>query len=175
MSTRLLFLLPIGMPAVAWSFCFVGGFLRERGTAPSLPYSDTIVEESGLVAYWPLSDLLTTLDTEGQTSVAADIFDHHNGTYTIPFAYPSTGSANAVQFTKPLSSSSLKRGTSIVPGDAGSTKNPLPASVVFEGGFVHHSVEHAEFAKVDRLHGRSLDQPHFQAGAGAVSVTGGLG
>jgi hypothetical protein len=144
MSTAPFFLVlvPIGLLAIAWSLCFVGCVLPTSGL-PGTPYSDTIVKDPNLIAYWPLSDLIGTsaapgtLNMEGQTAGASDISGNgHNGTYTIPFAYPSAGSANAVQFTKPIAAPFLKRATSIVPGDAGSIKNPLAASLDFEGGFV---------------------------------------
>ena len=57
MSTTLFFLIPIGLLAVAWSFCFVGCFLDSSGFA--IPYSNIILAETGLVAYWPLT---TTTD-----------------------------------------------------------------------------------------------------------------
>jgi hypothetical protein len=133
MSTTLFFLVPIGILAVVWSLCFVGACFQTSGLAS--PYSDNIVTESSLVAYWPLGDLLGTLDTQGQTSIAGDLSgNHHDGTYTIPPAYPS--GAQAVQFSKPIANPSLSRNPSIVAGDAGSVKNPLAASVDFEGGFV---------------------------------------
>jgi hypothetical protein len=130
MSTTLFFLVPIGMLAVVWSVCFVGCVFHTSGLAS--PYSDDIVGTTGLVAYWPLSDLLTPLNMTSQTSVAQDISGNgHNGTYTIPPAYPTTPANSAVP-----PNPSVARATSIVPGDAGSTKNPLPASVNFQGGYV---------------------------------------
>ena len=94
MGTTLFFLAPIGMLAVVWSLCFVGCFLNAQGV-PS-PYSDTIVVRSGLVAYWPLSDLLGTLNTKGATSKAGDLSGNgHDGTYTIPPPYPSGAQAVA--------------------------------------------------------------------------------
>jgi hypothetical protein len=135
MSTTLFFLVPIGMLAVAWSLCFVGCGLHTHGL--ETPYSDNIVTAPNLVAYWTLSDLLGaggtpgTLNMPGQTAGAGDLSgNNHNGAYTIPPDYPS------VQFSKPIAGSSLTRTASIVPNDSGSTKNPFPASVDFEGGFV---------------------------------------
>ena len=55
MSATLFFLIPIGMLAVVWSVCFVGCFLQTSGLEP--PYSNAILAEPSLVAYWPLSDL----------------------------------------------------------------------------------------------------------------------
>ena len=54
MSTTLFFLVPIGMLAIVWSVCFVGCVLQTSGLEP--PYSNTILAEASLVAYWPLSD-----------------------------------------------------------------------------------------------------------------------
>jgi hypothetical protein len=68
---------------------------------------------------------------KGQTSGAGDLSGNkHIGTYTVPPDYPSA------QFSKPITGSTLTRKTTIVPGDANSTKNPFPASVDFEGGYV---------------------------------------
>jgi hypothetical protein len=142
MNTTLFFLVPVGMLAVAWSLCFVGCVLQTHGEAQ--PYSDTIIasaSENGLVAYWPLSDLIGTsstfgtLNMVGQTAVAGDIFDGHSGNYTIPPAYPSFTAALGT--SDPLNTSFVTRKASIVPGDAGSTENSLPASVDFQGGFVN--------------------------------------
>ena len=58
MSTTLFFLVPIGMLAVVWSVCFVGCVFQTGGLEP--PYSNAILEESSLVAYWPLSDFTAT-------------------------------------------------------------------------------------------------------------------
>jgi hypothetical protein len=136
MSTALFFLIPIGMLAVVWSVCFVGCHFPTSGL-PYPPYSDFILNDSNttpsLLAYWTLSDLLfpTTLNAVGQTEVANDLSsNNHNGTYTIPPDYPVS------QFSDPIANSSLTRDTSIVNGDANSTKNTLPASVNFKGGYV---------------------------------------
>jgi hypothetical protein len=128
MSITLFFLVPIGMLAVAWSLCFVG---CNGDTFNFSAYSDTIVTEPTLVAYWPLSDLLVPLELPGQTAGAGDISgNNHNGTYTVPPAYP------AAQFSKAIAAPSVVRGTSLVPGDNGSQKNPFPASANFGGGYV---------------------------------------
>jgi hypothetical protein len=55
MSTTLFFLVPIGMLAVVWTFCFVGVCFPTSGISQA--YSNTILQETSLVAYWPLSDL----------------------------------------------------------------------------------------------------------------------
>jgi hypothetical protein len=135
MSATLFFLVPIGMLAVVWSLCFVGCLLQTHGLGEGTPYSNGILAEQSLVAYWPLSDLLNELDTEGATSAAGDLSGHgHNGTYTIPPLYPVL--QQSMQFAVPA----LKRETSIVPGDVSTSdvvdQNPFPASVDFEGGYV---------------------------------------
>ncbi len=137
MSTTLFFLIPIGMLAIVWSVCFVGCHFPTSGL-PYPPYSDYILNDSdttpSLIAYWTLSDLLVppSLNVVGQTAVASDISgNNHNGTYTIPPDYPVS------DFSDPITNSSLTRDTSIVNGDANSTKNQLPASVNFKGGFVN--------------------------------------
>jgi hypothetical protein len=137
MSITLFFLIPIGMLAIAWSLCFVGC----GDTFDFSAYSDDILTEPNLVAYWPLGDLVGLPDTPGElnmpgpTNGCSDIFDGHSGNYTIPTAYPifmaPFGNSDALQ------SSFVKSSESIVPGDAGSTKNPTPASVDFQGGFVN--------------------------------------
>jgi hypothetical protein len=125
MSITLFFVVPIGILAIAWSLCFVGCGDTFNFTA----YSDTILTEPTLVAYWPLSDLLGPLNLPGQT--ASDLSgNNHNGTYILPPAYP------AAQFSKAISAPSVARGNSLVPGDAGSQKNPFPASADFGGGYV---------------------------------------
>jgi Concanavalin A-like lectin/glucanases superfamily len=134
MTTTLYFLVPIGLLAVAWSLCFVGCGLPTSGE--SQPYSDGIVGSTGLVAYWPLSDLLAPLNVKGQTAGTSDISgNNHNGTYTIPPLYPAPTAATPSD--QPPSPLSLTRDTSIVIGDTGSKKNPFPGSVNFQGGFVN--------------------------------------
>jgi hypothetical protein len=127
MGTTLFFLVPIGMLAIAWSLCFVGC----GDTFQFAAYSDSILTEPSLVAYWPLSDLVVPLDVPGQTAGASDLSgNNHNGTYMVPPAYP------GAQSSKAIAAPSVARGTSLVPGDAGSQKNPFPASANFSGGFV---------------------------------------
>jgi Concanavalin A-like lectin/glucanases superfamily len=145
MSTTLFFLVPIGMLAVVWSLCFVGCVLPTSGL-PGPPYSNTILAEASLVAYWPLSDppnspppagaptlppppqgsngLGTALDLSGK---------NHNGTYINPPAYM-PGATIPQIVTNPTLNLHL---ASIVPGDAftAGSKN-LPACVDFEGGYV---------------------------------------
>jgi hypothetical protein len=129
MSTTLLFLVPVGALTVVWSLCFIG--CSYPNFQFSSPYSETVLADPNLVAYWTLSDLIGTL-TKGQTSGAGDLSgNNHIGTYAVPPDYPSA------QFSKPITGSTLTRKNSIVPGDAGSKKNPFPASAGFEGGFVN--------------------------------------
>jgi Concanavalin A-like lectin/glucanases superfamily len=137
MSTTLFFLIPIGMLAVVWSVCFVGCVLQTSGLAS--PYSNTILNEKSLVAYWPLSDLpnpAAPAPPQGSTSVgiAADLSGNgHIGTYINPPAYVS---GTVIQPIGDNPTLNLHQ-ASIVPGDALATgsKN-LPACVDFEGGYV---------------------------------------
>src|SRR6185437_1646088 len=135
MSTMLFFLVPLGMLTVAWSVCFVGCALNTHGQGEPTPYSDTIVDEPGLLAYWPLNDLLNPISTTGTTAKARDLSGQgRDGTLTIPPPYPS--GAQAVAKSQLLNPPTLARGNSIVAGDAGSLVNALPASTDFEGGIV---------------------------------------
>lgn len=128
MSTTLFFLVPIGMLAVVWSLCFVGACFPTSGLpSSSTPYSNLILGESGLLAYWPLSD------AQGSTQAKDLSGNGHDGTYTIPPAYPAAP-ANSRVLNPPTAN--LGQG-SIVPGDTGTgDSNPNPASVDFEGGYV---------------------------------------
>src|SRR4029077_21083714 len=137
MSTTLFFLVPIGMLAIVWSFCFVGACFPTGGL-PGPPYSNTILAEPSLVAYWPLSDLpgAARAPPPGSTSVgtAADLSGNgHPGTYIDPPAYM-PGAAIPQIGTNPTLN---LHQASIVPGDAFApgSKN-LPACVDFEGGYV---------------------------------------
>ena len=100
MSTTLFFLLPIGMLAVVWSVCFVGCVLQTHGLEQ--PYSNNILAEPSLVAYWPLSDFPNSQlpagapplppPPQGSTSVgiAQDLTgNNHNGSYLNPPLYQS--------------------------------------------------------------------------------------
>jgi hypothetical protein len=130
MSTTLFFLVPIGMLAVVWSFCFVGVCLPTTGLPT--PYSNLILGELNLVAYWPLSD------ANGSTS-AADLSGHgHTGTYTHPPAYPvSVGTFNSAAIPNPTLA---QQQASIVSGDVGADgvqdKNINPSCVDFDGDYV---------------------------------------
>src|ERR1700690_3572126 len=99
MSTTLFFLVPIGMLAVVWSVCFVG-CVFQTGGLPGPPYSNTILAEPSLIAYWPLSDLPNSQlpagapalppPPQGSTGVgvAQDLSGkNHNGTYINPPTY----------------------------------------------------------------------------------------
>jgi hypothetical protein len=144
MSTTLFFLIPIGMLAVVWSVCFVGCVLQTGGLGQ--PYSNNILAEKSLVAYWPLSDFpngqlpagAPALPPPPQGSAAAGVAldisgNNHNGTYLNPPAY-APGTALPQVSTNPALN---LHQASIVPGDAFTTgsKN-LPACVDFEGGYV---------------------------------------
>jgi hypothetical protein len=144
MSTTLFFLVPIGMLAIVWSVCFVGCVFQTGGLAA--PYSNIILEEASLVAYWPLSDFPNSPPPagapalppppQGSTSVgtALDISGkNHNGSYIIPPAYQTGTTIPQIGNNPTLN----LHQASIVPGDAlaQGSKN-LPACVDFEGGYV---------------------------------------
>jgi len=148
MSTTLFFLVPIGMLAVVWSFCFVGACFPTSGIpgGPSTPYSNTILQEQSLIAYWPLSDLPNSpppagapalpMPPQGSTGLgtALDLSgNNHNGTYIAPPAYPSGTTVPQIGANPTLN----LHQTSIVPGDGfvSGSKN-LPFCVDFEGGYV---------------------------------------
>lgn len=156
MSATLFCFVAIGLLAVTWSLCFVGCFLDSSGvpgtsTDPE-PYSNIVLGEPSLIAYWPLNDAQSgsgTLITSGSLlnsssfGEAADLTadfanpDPHPGTYIAPPAYPNP----------PIASSATIAGTptigpagSIVPGDVGNStfqdKLTDPASADLEGGYV---------------------------------------
>jgi Concanavalin A-like lectin/glucanases superfamily len=145
MSTTLFFLVPVGMLAVVWSLCFVGACLPTTGL-PGPNYSNTILKEPSLIAYWPLSDFPNSPPPTGAPALppipqgstgggtALDLTgNNHNGSYISPPAYV-PGTTIPQIGTNPT----LKlRQTSMLPGDAVVTgsKN-LPACVDFEGGYV---------------------------------------
>jgi hypothetical protein len=149
MSTTLFFLVPIGMLAVVWTFCFVGVCFPTSGISQA--YSNTILQETSLVAYWPLSDLPNSQPPMGApplpppppnsafVGTAQDLKSNHNGTYINPPRYISgttflTTTGNPPVDLKPTLN--LQQ-TSIVPGDAfkPGSKN-VPFCVDFEGGYV---------------------------------------
>jgi hypothetical protein len=145
MSTALFFLVPTGMLAVVWSLCFVGACFPTGGL-PGPPYSNTILAEPSLIAYWPLSDFPNSQlpagapalppPPQGSTGVgiAADLSGkNHNGSYINPPAYM-PGAAIPQIGTNPTLN---LHQASIVPGDAfASGSKNLPACVDFEGGYV---------------------------------------
>ena len=145
MSTTLFFLVPIVMLSVVWSLCFVGVCLPTTGL-PNTPYSNTILNEVSLIAYWPLSDALNSqLPTGAPTlpppptgsmgvAVAQDLTgNNHNGTYIKPPAYISGATIPQIGTNPTLN----LHQTSIVPGDKfqSGSKN-APFCVDFEGGYV---------------------------------------
>jgi hypothetical protein len=150
MSTTLFFLVPIGMLAVVWSVCFVGCVLQTHGLGE--PYSNNILAEPSLVAYWPLSDFPNSQlpagapalppPPQGSTGVgiALDFSGkNHNGTYINPPIYQSGTTFLTTMGNPPvdLNPTLNLHQASFVPGDAfvSGSKN-LPACVDFEGGYV---------------------------------------
>jgi hypothetical protein len=122
---------------VVWSLCFVGCVLPTSGL-PGPPYSNTILAEASLIAYWPLSDLAGAAPAppQGSTSlgIAADLSGNgHPGTYINPPAYMAGATIPQIVTNPTLN----LHQASIVPGDAfaAGSKN-LPACVDFEGGYV---------------------------------------
>ncbi|HTG02777.1 MAG TPA: LamG domain-containing protein [Bradyrhizobium sp.] len=150
MSTTLFFLVPIGMLAIVWSLCFVGCFLQTSGL--EAPYSNNILAEPSLVAYWPLSDFPNSPPPagapalppppQGSTSVgtAQDLSgNNHNGNYINPPIYLSGTTFLTTMGNPPvdLNPTLNLHQASIVPGDAfASGSKNLPACVDFEGGYV---------------------------------------
>jgi hypothetical protein len=145
MSTALFFLVPIGIAAVVWSLCFVGACFPTGGL-PGPPYSNIVLAEPSLVAYWPLSDFANSPPPagapalppppQGSTSVGAaqDLSgNNHNGSYINPPAYVPGTTVPQIGTNPTLN----LHQASIVPGDAFApgSKN-LPACVDFEGGYV---------------------------------------
>lgn len=139
MSTTLFFLIPVGLVAVVWSLVFVGSCFPTTGEAT--PYSDAVLKESTLLAYWPLNDGPGSTPVPPPTNskgigTAADLSGHnHVGSYLQPPIYPTlAGSAGPTQM--PDGPAVNLMSGSIVPGDAGSTTNSSPNSTDFEGGYV---------------------------------------
>ena len=150
MSTTLFFLVPIGMLAVVWSVCFVGCVLQTGGL--EAPYSNNILAEKSLVAYWPLSDFPNSPPPAGAPALppppqgstglgtAQDLSgNNHNGSYINPPIYQSGTTFLTTMGNPPvdLSPTLNLHQASIVPGDAfASGSKNLPACVDFEGGYV---------------------------------------
>jgi hypothetical protein len=141
----LFFLVPIGMLAVVWSLCFVGACFPTSGI-PGPPYSNTILAEASLVAYWPLSDFPNSPPPAGAPALppppqgstglgtAQDLSGkNNNGSYINPPAYIAGTTIPQIGANPTLN----LHQASIVPGDAFApgSKN-LPACVDFEGGYV---------------------------------------
>ena len=151
MSTTLFFLIPVGVLAVVWSVCFVGCVLQTGGL--EAPYSNNILAEPSLIAYWPLSDFPNSQlpagapalppPPQGSTSVgiALDLSgNNHNGSYLNPPLYASGTTFLTTMGNPPvdLTPTLNLHQTSIVPGDAfASGSKNLPACVDFEGGYVN--------------------------------------
>jgi hypothetical protein len=145
MSTALFFLVPIGILAVVWSLCFVGACFPTGGL-PGPPYSNIILAEPSLVAYWPLSDFPNSPPPAGAPALppppqgstglgaAQDLSgNNHNGSYINPPAYVPGTTIPQIGTTPTLN----LHQASIVPGDAFAPGNKnLPACVDFEGGYV---------------------------------------
>jgi hypothetical protein len=143
MSTTLFFLVPIGMLAVVWTFCFVGVCFPTSGITQA--YSNYILQETSLVAYWPLSDAKDSQLPEGAPAlppppqgstplgVALDLKSNHNGTYLEPPAYVSGTTTPQIgnNPTLNLHQTSIVTGDAFMPG----SKN-VPFCVDFEGGYV---------------------------------------
>lgn len=144
MSTTLFFLVPIGMLAVTWGFCFVGCKLPTTGIDYGKPYSNQILDEATLVAYWPLNDAPGSVppppapqppqNSKG-VGTAVDHSGNHNGAYINPPAYPPAAN---VPGSTPFANPTLKFAqTSIVPGDALQSGSAIiPQCVEFLGGYV---------------------------------------
>lgn len=157
MSTTLLFLVPIGMLAVAWPMCFVGCALQSGGlgeTEPPppepVPYNTIILGDPDLIAYWTLNDApsvdpVGTPITTGpfvNSIILGTAFDAtanmgnpnpHPGQYIKPPAYPLLGGSS--MFSGPPS---IVSAGSIVAGDIFNTIFPdtKATSALFGGGYV---------------------------------------
>jgi hypothetical protein len=133
MSTTLFFLVPISMLAVVWSLCFVGACFPTSGLPT--PYSNLVLAEPSIVAYWPLND------PAGSTT-AVDLSGHgHDGTYTHPPAYPAfsdpSGSSAAIPNpTLTQGEASIVKGDVADSGDGDGDENANPACVDFDGDYV---------------------------------------
>jgi Concanavalin A-like lectin/glucanases superfamily len=136
MSTTLLFLVPMGLLAVAASLCFVGcGYPNFQFDT----YTQIILGETSLIAYWPLNEPM------GSTT-AVDLTGHgHNGTYTHPPAYPAFSAPGATSPAIPnptlvQGQASIVKGDGAISansdGDDGGDLNYNPACVDFEGDYV---------------------------------------
>jgi hypothetical protein len=151
MSTTLFFLVPIGTVALVWAVCFVGCAFPTSGL-PADPYSNVVLNESSLLAYWPLNDapgqpppppFPPTPQNSKSVGSAADLSGKgHVGSYLQPPTYPTNppaGSAGPGQMMSGTPAINLLQ-SSIVPGDvsnsSGTDMIPEVASADLEGGYV---------------------------------------
>ena len=116
------------------------------------PYSNNILAEPSLVAYWPLSDFPNSPPPAGAPAlppppqgstgvgIAQDLSgNNHNGSYINPPIYQSGTTFLTTMGNPPvdLNPTLNLHQASIVPGDAfASGSKNLPACVDFEGGYV---------------------------------------
>jgi hypothetical protein len=149
MSTTLFFLLPIGVLAVVWSSCFVGCTFPTSGLGVGVgtPYSNTILDEASLIAYWPLNDAMGSAPPppfppppSGSTSIgtATDLTGQHNGSYLLPPIYPLNPPAGSVPIAG-VPVVNLQQSSIVYGDEGGGSGDKLPqqaASADFEGGYV---------------------------------------
>src|SRR3954468_22138666 len=91
MSGPLIVVLPIALLGIVGIFCFAGCLLDSSGfSKPFNQYSDvTVLQTANLVAYWPLSDILTGTENpapalERQSGIPSSYIDMT----TAPELYP---------------------------------------------------------------------------------------
>lgn len=181
MSIALFFLVPAGLLAIAWSFCFVGCVLNTHGTAPPLTYSDVVLGEDSLLAYWPLNDaqnagtpLTGSLLNSSSFGTAKDhSTNNHDGTYVVPPLYPDPPIATSAPIPggqAALDPTSL----SIVPGDSGTTAILNPSSTDFAGGYVSIPWSTQSPPKLDQFTFEAWIQPGWTAKGAAHVLFGAL-
>lgn len=147
MSITLFFLVAVGLLAATWSLCFAGcGFPTTGLGTPATPYSNVVLGQKTIIAYWPLNDAPGSAPPppfpptpSGSTSLgsADDLSgNNHIGSYLVPPNYPAT----PVGMSAPIINAGLTLQSAvgpIIPGDTGSgDKNANPACADFEGGYV---------------------------------------
>jgi len=181
MNTALFFLVPIGMLAVVWSLCFVGACFPTGGLPPD-PYSNIVIAESSLLAYWPLNDAMGAAPPppfppppQGSTSIgtAGDFSGNgHIGSYLLPPPYPT----NPPKGSAPIPGVPVVnlQESSIVPGDVSNAtandKLTNPASVDFEGGYVSIPWSTQKPPKLDQFTLEAWIQPHWSGTPGFLWV-----